>query len=70
MYTHSEASSICKIICWKCSESEESLNVSLLKQNRPYGIMNVVRGDDLEGSGICQKAEFASCLYKILAPES
>ena len=39
-----------------------------MKQNRPKGIMNVVRQDDSGVSGICQNPKMASNCVKIFAP--
>ena len=45
---------------WKCSGAEVIPKGSIVKQNHPKGIMNVVRRDDSGVSGICQNPELAS----------
>ena len=55
---------------WKCSVALEIPNGNFLKQYRPNGVMNVVRGCDCLASGICQNPLLASSLLKTLAPVS
>ena len=43
-------------------------NGSLLKQNRPYGVINVVNNLDSGANGICQNPLLASNLLNIVAP--
>ena len=58
-------------ICfWKYSGAEVIPNGSLLKQNLPNGVMNVVRMADSSESRICQNPELASSFEKTLAPVS
>ena len=45
-------------------------NGNLLKQNRPYGVINVVKSLDSVAKGICQKSLLASSLLNIVAPVS
>ena len=45
-------------------------NGSLLKQNRPYGVIKVVNSLDSAASGICPNPLLASSLLKIIAPVS
>ena len=45
-------------------------NGNLLKQNWPYGVINVVKSLDSLAKGICQKPLLASCLLNIVAPVS
>ena len=43
-------------------------NGSLLKQYRPYGVINVVSSLDCSANGTCQKPLFISNLLNTLAP--
>ena len=43
-------------------------NSNLLKQNRPYGVINVVKSLDSLAKGICQKLLLASSLLNIATP--
>ena len=45
-------------------------NGNLLKQNRPYGVTNMVNSLDSSANGICQNPLFASSLLNIAAPVS
>ena len=45
-------------------------NGSLLKQNRPYGVIKVVNSLDSVASGICHNPLLASSLLNIVAPVS
>ena len=55
---------------WKCSGALVIPKGSLLKQNLPYGIMNVVRSLEFIDNGTCQKLLFVSSLVNSLAPVS
>ena len=56
------------IFRWKCSGALLMPKGSLLKQNRPIGVRNVVRSLDSSDSGTCQKPLFVSNLVNTLAP--
>ena len=49
-----KSSSIPLIRCWKCSGVLVILKGSLLKQNCPWGVMNVVKSLDSLANGTCQ----------------
>ena len=55
---------------WKCSDTLDCPNGSLLKQYQPIGVINVVSGLDSGDNGTCQKPLFVSSLLNTVAPAS
>ena len=55
---------------WSTSGALLMPNGSLLKQNRPYGVIKVVNSLDSVASGICQNPLLASSLLNVVTPVS
>ena len=55
------------ISLWKCSGALDMPKGSLLKQNRPNGVMNVVSSRKPVASGVCQNSQLASSLENVVA---
>ena len=55
---------------WNTSGALLIPNGSLLKQNRPYGVIKMVNSLDSVASGICPNPLLASSFLKIIAPVS
>ena len=68
--TPSKPNRIWFMVFWNFSEPELIPKGNTLKQNRPQGVMNVVKGLDSQANLICQKPEFASSLVKTVEPDN
>ena len=56
------------MVFWNFSKPELISKGNTLKQNRPQGVMKVLKGLDSQANLICQKPEFASSLVKAVEP--
>ena len=68
--TRSRPASISVIRRWKCSGALLIPNCSLLNQNLPNGVINVVRSRQFSSRGICQNPQLESSLVNTVAPAS